>query len=334
METKTNTIYYKAFEQKILKKANMYFNMVRVKSKSFPDTGLAAFHLWTKVAIPSILYGVDSTDVSKHTWNQLISIHHKIGKFILQVPYNTQNISGLVAYGLEPLYIIQMDRINSLHQRLIASTSPIIKECVTEMRRQQEKNLFQKQVQVLMQAQRDGEDYKDFRTRVLRAYLEEELERVEATTFYFMPRGSVTPRSFFRLDQDKQKQFNRFILMNSGLGNRAPSECGIRLKECLGCRIMSASYYEMNEMHLLLKCPRYSSTRRILGIDTLIQNLNESYRTPQEAYVKYFGKNAVVSKDELAWRVDCAVLLKEVYLKDVPVMKQHLRRYKLSSIIE
>ena len=63
----------------------MYFNMVRVKSRSFPDTGLAAYHLWTKVSISSILYGVDSTDISKNTWNQLASIHHKIGKFILQV---------------------------------------------------------------------------------------------------------------------------------------------------------------------------------------------------------------------------------------------------------
>ena len=85
METKTTSIYYKAFETKILKKANMYFNMVRVKSRSFPDTGLAAYHLWTKVSISSILYGVDSTDISKNTWNQLASIHHKIGKFILQV---------------------------------------------------------------------------------------------------------------------------------------------------------------------------------------------------------------------------------------------------------
>ena len=45
------------------------------------------------------------------------------------------------------------------------------------------------------------------------------------------------------------------------------------------------------------------------------------------------GKNTVISRDELAWGVDCAIMLKEVYLKDVPIMKQQLRRYELNSYI-
>ena len=80
----------------------------------------------------------------------------------------------------------------------------------------------QKQVQLLMQAQRNNEDYIDFRTRILSAYLEEEFNCVKATTFYFLPIGSVTPRTYIRLDQERQREFNRFILMNSGLGNRVP----------------------------------------------------------------------------------------------------------------
>ena len=55
------------------------------------------------VAVPSILYGVDSTNLSRQTWNQLIPYPSQNWEIYLQVPNNTQNISGLVAYGLEPL---------------------------------------------------------------------------------------------------------------------------------------------------------------------------------------------------------------------------------------
>ena len=49
------------------------------------------------VAVPSILYGVDSTNLSRQTWNQLIPYPSQNREIYLQVPNNTQNISGLVA---------------------------------------------------------------------------------------------------------------------------------------------------------------------------------------------------------------------------------------------
>ena len=327
LETKTKSIYYKTFEQKVIKKATMYFNMIRIKSKAYPDPGLAAFHLWTKVAIPSILYGVDATDLSKTTWNQLTSIHHKIGKYILQVPYNTQNVCALIAYGLEPLHILHMDKIHSLATRLYASVSPLVMECMQTMKTQGDKNLFYKQVIMLEKGRRVGEEYVDCRKRNLQVYLLEETERVKETTFYFLPIGSVEKRLFMKLTPERQKIQNRFLFMNAGLGNRAPSECGVRMKECLGCRLIFGKYARMNEVHLLLHCPRYIHTRRLLGIYELIQELNSRYTTPEEAYNKFWGKNLLITRDELSWRTDCAEMMKEVYLKDVPLMKQVLRRY-------
>ena len=110
------------------------------------------------------------------------------------------------------------------------------------MTEQGEKNLFYKQVLVLERSRRNDEPYTEYRSRVLQTYLEEELNRVKPTTFYFYPLGSVEPRKYMQLDYDKQAVFNKFIFMNAGLGNRAPSECGVRLKECIACRIMYNKY--------------------------------------------------------------------------------------------
>ena len=220
-----------------------------------------------------------------------------------------------------------MDKINSLNERLKCSTSPIITECLATMTEQGEKNLFYKQVLVLERSRRNDEPYTEYRSRVLQTYLEEELNRVKPTTFYFYPLGSVEPRTYMQLDYDKQAVFNKFIFMNAGLGNRAPSECGVRLKECIACRIMYNKYCKLDELHLLLQCPRYNHTRETLGISDLIRQLNQSYDSPQIAYVKYWGKNTIVSKEELTWRTDCASMMKEVYLKDVVYLKLQIRRY-------
>ena len=92
-------------------------------------------------------------------------------------------------------------------------------------------------------------------------------------------------------------------------------------------RIMYNKYCKLDELHLLLQCPRYNHTRETLGISDLIRQLNQSYDSPQIAYVKYWGKNTIVSKEELTWRTDCANMMKEVYLKDVVYLKLQIRRY-------
>ena len=84
---------------------------------------------------------------------------------------------------------------------------------------------------MLEKGRRTGEEYVDCRKRNLEVYLVEEMERVKATTFYFLPLGSVETRVFMKLTPERQKIQNRFIFMNAGLGNRAPSECGVKIKE-------------------------------------------------------------------------------------------------------
>ena len=84
IEARPNALYYKAYEQVIVKKARKYLNLIRVRSRAFPDVAVAVFQLWHSVALPSILYGMESTAVSVATWRTLESIQARLGKFILQ----------------------------------------------------------------------------------------------------------------------------------------------------------------------------------------------------------------------------------------------------------
>jgi len=58
IEAKPHALYYKAYEQIIVKKARKYLNLIRVRSRAFPDVAAAVFQLWHSVALPSILYGM------------------------------------------------------------------------------------------------------------------------------------------------------------------------------------------------------------------------------------------------------------------------------------
>ena len=61
--------------------------------------------------------------ISAQTQANLESIHARVGKFILQLPKNTQNICAVVGCEFTPLHILQMDRVHRLVGRLLVSAS-------------------------------------------------------------------------------------------------------------------------------------------------------------------------------------------------------------------
>ena len=54
IEARPNALYYKAYEQVIVKKVRKYLNLIRVRSRAFLDVAAAVFQLWHSVALPSI----------------------------------------------------------------------------------------------------------------------------------------------------------------------------------------------------------------------------------------------------------------------------------------
>ena len=124
-------------------------NLIRIKSRSFPDPAFAVYHLWHSVALPSILYGIESTAISQKTQIALEAIHARVGKFILQLPKNTQNICAVVGCGFTPLHIHQMDRVYGLTNRMLASQSALVHEVLQVAEEQGMVNLFFRQFMIL-----------------------------------------------------------------------------------------------------------------------------------------------------------------------------------------
>ena len=80
LEARPKAQFFKEYEAHMIKKATNYLNVIRTKSRSFPDPAYAAYNLWHKTAIPSILYGMQVVDVSSKTWKRLESLHCKLGQ--------------------------------------------------------------------------------------------------------------------------------------------------------------------------------------------------------------------------------------------------------------
>ena len=99
--------------------------------------------------------------VSVAMWRTLESLQARLGKFILQVPRSTQNVSTIVGCGFEPIKIIHMDRVYSLALRMQDSESDLVQEALQVMEAQGD--LFFRQVGEMNEGMEAWEDYAGYR---------------------------------------------------------------------------------------------------------------------------------------------------------------------------
>ena len=329
IEAKPGSLYYKEYEQVILKKAKKYLNLIRIKSRAFPDPGYAVYHLWHSVALPSILYGIESTAISVRTQTTLESIHARVGKFILQVPKNTQNICAVVGCEFTPLHILQMDRMYGLVSRLQESASGLVQEVMQVAEEQGIDNLFFRKFAELNADLADWEGYVTYRQQLCDQYVEEKLMLVQKTTFMFMPSGSLQlgEPPYSLMEAELVGDMNRFMFLNAGLGNRSPTKTGVKFKVCVACALQGLRV-SMNEIHLILGCPRYELAREHLGIMQEVRRIVGQYGEGEEGYGIYWGKGQGLRVEDLTWRLQCAMYLRDYYLQDVLVLKPIYYRYE------
>ena len=329
IEARPTALYYKAYEQVIVKKAKKYVNLIRVKSRAYPDVGAAAQQLWESVALPSILYGMESTAVSRVTLNTLDSLQARIGKYILQVPRCTQNVCAVVGCDLIPIKFVIMDRVYGLAVRMLNSESHLVQEALQVMEGQGEANLFFKQVEELLPLLDSEATYQAYRERQLSLYVSQELFNVRKTTFLFSPQGSLSLEQppYSLLPAEYTGDLNKFLFMNAGLGNRHPTKEGIKFRVCVPCALVGSAF-SMDEVHLVLVCPRYTGTRRELGIEDLVNDIVQQHGGGEDGYAVYWGKGKDLHVDHLQWRVECALKLREIYLTDIVDLKPIYYRYR------
>ena len=145
---------------------------------------------------------------------------------------------------------------------------------------------------------------------------------VRKTSFLFMPQGSLRldEPPYSEMDAELVGELNKFLFLNAGLRNRCPTKKGIKFKICVSCALRGITA-RMNEVHLLLVCPQYAATREHLGLVEVVRDVVQTHGEGEEGYAAYWGKGNSLNVDQLKWRLQCAIYMRDIYLEDIITLK-------------
>ena len=97
---------FRAFNENVKKKARSYLTSVLSLVKAGPDRSDLAFTLWTRCALPSILYGCEVLPLNQLTVQEVEKCQNLVGKFMLQLPRSSANVGSVLDAGLRPVWSI------------------------------------------------------------------------------------------------------------------------------------------------------------------------------------------------------------------------------------
>ena len=235
---------FKSFNDQVRQRAQSYLYRVLALVKTGPKRSSLAYTLWNQVALPSILYGTEVLPITKETLDVIEMCQNTIGKFILQIPRSSANVSSYIDAGFRPVWSVIAERTlvyarKTMRNPLSSWTKIAMNECIS----MGEKNPYTKHLM----------SYKDktgvfgmmtadkIKQRVKFAARKDTLNllnKKKITTFAMsLP---VTLKTWFRpktwvSDSGISKIFAEFRGCNSGLGNRGPSPDGKKYKLCPLC---------------------------------------------------------------------------------------------------
>lgn len=111
---------FKSFNAHVVKKAHNYLQSVLSLVKSGPDKTDLAYMLWTRVALPAILYGTEIFPLTQHTLGEIEKCQSKVGKFILQIPRTSTNVTANIDAGLRPVWSLVEEKFLLFAQKTLS----------------------------------------------------------------------------------------------------------------------------------------------------------------------------------------------------------------------
>ena len=88
------------------------------KAKDSHDPVRVAREMWNKAALPGILYGCEVLPIRKQELRKLDSEAAAIGKFILQLPKNSTNVTAQLVAGIETVEYHYYKRVLGYQARI------------------------------------------------------------------------------------------------------------------------------------------------------------------------------------------------------------------------
>ena len=250
LENRTG-IYYGEFAKECVRKAQAYKFAIMRKAKDSHDPVRVAREMWNKAALPGILYGCEVLPIRKQELRRLDSEAAALGKFILQLPKNSTNVTAQLVSGIETVEYHYYKRVLGYRTRVEKMDT--------------EKLAFRVYKYIMGSAQDFG--FKLCHTRLERALSGKSLDTwyvdsvnmqkdLHITSCYILPRKIAPGDSqSLRLNayDEISKSYAEFVTMNAGLGNRGPVKGFKQHKWCQLCAKQNVKE-KLNEHHILFKC--------------------------------------------------------------------------------
>ena len=235
---------FKAYNDQVREKSKTYLSSVLSLVKTGPDQASLAHTLWTMCAVPAILYGSEVLPLTQGTIDEVERCQNIVGKFILQIPRSSANVSCNLDAGLKPIWAVLAEKILLYANKLMAKPhSYWARIALTDQITLGSKSPF---VRYLLKwktvTKSFGLDPKQIRKTVnftaISSILDEQ-GRTCATTFA-MNGPESTPHRWFQPktwvnDSCSSKIIAEFRACNTGLGNRGPAKDGNFYKLCPLC---------------------------------------------------------------------------------------------------
>ena len=299
--------YYTDFSEQCYIKSRMYKFSIMTKAKDSHDPPLVARELWNKVALPSILYGSEVIPIRGQELRKINSEATQIGKFILQLPRSTTNITPTLIAGIEQIEYPYYKRVLAYQQKIENLPDNSLTRQTYEYVINSDRNFGYKQRMKKMERVLKGEDLvtwyvsdinnrkqiNDFSCRFLPEKLYPGLDNQLALTSY----------------NDESKFLAEFMTMNSGLGNRAPIKGYKQHKLCQVCK-KAGQNNKLNEIHLLFECAPLQPAHTKYGTKAYRQKYPGE--SPEKVYKKYWSDYK--EEKDLLERIKSADTIRTIYL--------------------
>ena len=226
---------YRRFNDHVISKARKYMYAIMSLAKEGPDRSEIARALWLNCALPSILYGVECNILTKGTVDTLERLQSRVGKFILQLPMVSTNVTSNIDAGLLPMKYHILSKQLNYQQRLL--TLPKWWWVRKAYKEQVKMGMASKYIRKMMMIKTEQNvlnlNKKCIKKRLLINAKEDtllEAKKCKKSTILMLDNAPNFKIKSWVNDSSLSQILSLFRGSDAGLGNRAPLADGLKVK--------------------------------------------------------------------------------------------------------
>ena len=310
-------IYFGDFAQNCLNRSTTYKGSIMSKAKSSHDPVIVAQQLWNKVAVPAILYGSEVIPLRKTELRQLNSEAATLGKFILQLPQNTTNVTSFLVTEIKSMTYEYYKKVIQYHEKIKEKEEcDLVKKALRETEKLGSKSGYARLIEDMKEELKEFRNLEDWYSQVTNKERDS-----NKSSCWLLPKFGTREESMklkYHGWGEDRKTYAEFVTMNTGLGNRAPILGHPQYKICKLCEKKNQTV-NINEIHMLFECPWLDEPRTELGIKEFIetQGMTEMKEIYRRFWIPRKSKPEIMKK-----RIRAATNLRQIYWEVVDEITQ------------